>query len=380
MQRSQSELHSLLSDAFDGWGSNDYFAWKYTQYPNYDPTTDDFTIRNDEGRVVAARRVFRHTVRTPNGESLSTHIHGGTAVAEPYRGRGYYTELLEASTELSEREADWLVTFNRAGKITTKHHKKNGWNWIRLPVYASVISPSRVYSHYISDSDVVSELTGHLSAVDRKLTANSVVSQSIARVASRLYGDSESTHNPTDTPRENGTKNGSTNASAVDTSSSSLPAYSIQRYPESIPESTVEDVHERLQTQLSDKYYFDRSIERLKHCLSYPNANLFVARQKATDELLDFVIVGTIEKDGLTESRVLEQSWSHPQITRQLFRAVDTECRTQGADVVVAASSCRPGEQWVPLGTEYMMWPPSKDGPHLPADRNAWRVTMYDIL
>lgn len=381
MQRHQSEIHSLLSEAFDGWGSDDYFAWKYTQYPNYDPETDDFTIQNSAGRVVAARRLFRHTLRTPDGTSLSAHIHGGTAVDEAYRGQGYYTTLLAESTELSEREADCLFTFNRAGKITTKHHKKNGWNWLRLPVYASVISPSRIYSHYISDSRFVTGLTDHLSDIDRKLTTNRVVSQSVAGLVGRLYGDSDRTQQAVDTDSQQPLqKPDSADGLAANGVADSVPEYDIYRFDGSIPESTVTAVHERLQTQLTDCYHFDRSIERLKHCLSYPKSNLFVARETATGDVLDFVVVGTIEKEGLTESRVLEQSWSHPPITRRLFRAVDSASRDAGADVIVASSSFRPGSQWVQLGTEYMMWPPTETGRALPTDPDKWRVPMYDIL
>lgn len=379
MQQTQSELHSLLSDAFDGWGSDDYFAWKYTQYPDYDPSADNFTIRNDAGRVVAARRVFRHTLLTPNGESVSTHIHGGTAVAEAYRGRGYYTDLLDASTTMSEREADWLCTFNRAGKITTKHHKKNGWNWLPLPVYALVISPSRIYSHYISNKEFISQLSSRLSAFDRKFTANQVISKSVASIAGWLYGNSKNTQSSGDTPTQNKPQASSSDSLGTERTEPLL-EYSVQRLTGPISESAARAVHERLQTQLTDRYHFDRSIERVKHCLSYPKSNLFVAREEPTGKLLDFVIVGTIEKDGLTESRVLEQSWSHPSVTRQLFEAVARESRNIGADVIVAASTVQPGPHWVRLGTEYMMWPPTTDGPQLPTEPDAWRVTMYDML
>jgi len=30
--------------------------------------------------------------------------------------------------QLSECEAGIILTFNRGGKIMTKHHKNNGWN------------------------------------------------------------------------------------------------------------------------------------------------------------------------------------------------------------------------------------------------------------
>lgn len=378
MQQYGPELHSLLSDAFEGWGSEAYFTWKYTAYPDYDPQADNFTIRNDAGRIVAARRVFRHRIHTPTGESLSTHIHGGTAVAEAYRGRGYYTELLEDSRAQTERDADCLVTFNRAGKITTKHHKKNGWNWLRLPVYASVISPSRVFSKYLIENDTLSNTLGYLSAVDRTLTRSELVSRSMATVAERLYGDpnrsasngQKSAFDRIYTDQDSGDRaNGEQSDSAVTISrSDGVPAA-----------STVSELHEQLQTQLTGNYHFDRSIERVKHCLSYPSSTVFVARD-ADGTLIDFVVAGVLNKDGFTECRVLEQTWTQPAITRTLFDAVETHARTQGADVVVASTATQPAAHWIPLGTEYMMWPPTDGSADLPTDPADWRVTMYDIL
>jgi len=378
MQQYGSELHSLLSDAFEGWGSEAYFTWKYTAYPDYKPQADNFTIRNDAGRIVAARRVFRHQIHTPTGELLSTHIHGGTAVAEAYRGRGYYTELLEESRAQTERDADCLVTFNRAGKITTKHHKKNGWNWFRLPVYASVISPSRVFSKYMIENDTLSNTIGYLSAVDRTLTRSNLVSRSMATVADRLYGDPNRTTadgqksaldwvyaDQDSGNRSNGERSDST---VTITQSDGVPAA-----------STVSELHELLQTQLTGKYHFSRSIERLKHCLSYPSATVFVARD-ADGTLIDFVVAGVLDKDGFTECRVLEQTWRRPSITRTLFDAVEAHARQQGADVVVASTANQPAAHWIPLGTEYMMWPPTGRSADLPTDPADWRVTMYDIL
>jgi|GEM_PF-481600 GNAT superfamily N-acetyltransferase len=105
-------------------------------------------------------------MRTPAGPSYAVHIHGGTAVNEAYRGRGYYTRLLEESMRLSDREADVILTFNRAGKITTKHHKNNGWNWLRLPIFVSIISPSRLVSYYMTSNDTIAKATHKFSVID----------------------------------------------------------------------------------------------------------------------------------------------------------------------------------------------------------------------
>jgi len=368
----------LLSDAFEGWGSEAYFTWKYSAYPDYDPQADNFTVRNDSGRLVAARRVFRHRIHTPAGESLSVHIHGGTAVAEADRGRGHYTELLESSRAYSEREADCLVTFNRAGKITTKHHKKNGWNWFRLPIYASVISPSRVFSKYMTESDVLSNAACRLSSVDRKLTRNSLVSRSLAAAAETLYGN----------PDKNGTNDSSSGSgreiqppgSSVQSNGDRVASgVSITQHTGESAGSMASELHDRLQNQLTGHYHFDRSIERLKHCLSYPSSTVFVARD-SHGAIIDFVVAGILNKDGFVECRVLEQTWTQPAVTRALFEAVEAHARSQRADVVVASTATQPAAHWIPLGTEYMMWPPSADGPQLSADPDDWRVTLYDAL
>ncbi len=377
MQQQRSELYELLTHAFEGWGSRAYFEWKYDRYPNYDPSTDDLTITNAEGRIVAARRVFRHRMQTPAGASLSVHIHGGTAVHEAYRGRGYYTRLLEESMRLSRREADVILTFNRDGKITTKHHEKNGWKWLRLPVFVSIISPSRLVSYYMTSSDTIKKATHKFSVIDRKLTDNPIVSHSMATLVSRLYADSERTRQDTSPigaaikPRKP-SFNGDDGDSVAD--------YDIHRIDGSVSETVVDELHSTLQKELPDSYYFERTTEKLKHCLSYPESAVFVAREADTERLLDFVIVGTLMKGALSECRVLEATWRYPAVTRQLFSAVDSYGRETGVDVIVACSRRQPGPHWAPLDTEYMMWPPETASCELPTDPDDWRITMYDIL
>jgi hypothetical protein len=161
--------------------------------------------------------------------------------------------------------------------------------------------------------------------------------------------------------------NGYTRVSAAD--------YDINRIDGSVPKTVVDELHTALQTELTDSYYFERTTEKLKHCLSYPESRVFVAREGDTDRLLDFGIVGTRTKGALSECRVLEQTWRHPGVTRQLFRAVDNYGRETGVDVIVACSRRQPGPHWAPLDTEYMMWPPEALRCDLPTDPD----DLYDI-
>ena len=359
------ELLALLNRAFDGWGSEAYFDWKYGTFPGYDPATDNFVVTNDAGAVVAARRVFERALRTPDG-TATVHVHGGTVVDEAYRGRGHYSELLDRSMAYSREHADHVVTFNRAGKITTEHHEKNGWRKVTLPVHTRVLSPSRVLAHYVLDSDIARTAADYAAAIDRRLTRSDAVSTLVASAADAVYGD--------DGTAEAGDGDGSGSPPAPGG------GYDLAVVDgRALTDDLVEELAAHLREELEAPYHFERSAETIRHAGRYPAASVYVARD-GDGTLRDFLVAGALRKDGFTEYRVVEQTWSEPAATRRLFERVEADARRDGADVIVACSERRPAPNWIGLGTEYMMWPPDFGDRALPASPEAWRLTTYDVL
>lgn len=360
------ELLALLNSAFDGWGSEAYFDWKYGTFPGYDPATDNFVVTNDAGAVVAARRVFERELQTPDG-TATVHVHGGTAVDEAYRGRGHYSELLDRSMAYSREHADHVVTFNRAGKITTEHHEKNGWRKVTLPVHTRVLSPSRVLAHYVLDSDAARTAADYVAAVDRRLTRSDAVSKLLASAADVVYGDDDSER------------------AGEENRSGSPPTAPQGRYDlevvdgRALSEDLVEELAAHLRDELDAPYHFERSAETIRHAGRYPDASVYVARD-GDGTLRDFLVAGALRKDGFTEYRVVEQTWSDPAATRFLFERVEADARRDGADVIVACTDRRPTPSWISLGTEYMMWPPDFGDADLPESAEQWRLTTYDVL
>ena len=354
------ELLALLNSAFDGWGSERYFEWKYGDFPEYDPAADNFVVRNDAGEVVAARRIFRRRLRTPGG-TVPVHVHGGTAVHEDYRGRGHYTELLERSMAYSREHAEYVVTFNRAGKITTQHHEANGWRHLTLPVHSKVLSPSRVLAHYVLDHDVARRAAGYASAVDRQVTRSDLVARLLAAGADAVYGDGGDGGDPVPP----------TVAEAT---------YEVETVEgRALSGDLLEELSGLLEDELAAPYRFERSPETLSHAARYPEATVYVARDGGGN-LRSFLVAGYLRKEGLTECRVVEQTWVEPAATRLLFERVEADARRAGADVVVACSGRQPAPGWVGLGTEYMMWPPEFGTGSLPESPDEWRLTTYDVL
>lgn len=361
------ELLALLNRAFDGWGSAEYFDWKYGDFPGYDPATDDFVVTNDDGEVVAARRVFERELATPAG-TATVHVHGGTVVDEPYRGRGHYSELLERSMAHSREHADHVVTFNRAGKITTEHHEKNGWRKVTLPVHTRVLSPSRVLAHYVLDSDLARTAADYVAPVDRRLTRSDAVSKLMARAADVVYGDD-------DGDQPDGDENNSGTSTAA-----SEGRYDVTVVDgRAVPDDLVDELAAHLRDDINAPYHFGRSAETIRHAGRYPDASVYVARGDDGD-LRDFLVAGALRKGGFTEYRVVEQTWSDPAAARRLFERLETDARRGGADVIVACSERRPAPDWVSLGTEYMMWPPDFGHRDLPESPSRWRLTAYDVL
>jgi GNAT superfamily N-acetyltransferase len=362
------ELLALLNSAFDGWGSERYFAWKYTDFPDYEPATDNFVVRNDAGQVVAARRIFRKRLQTPEGP-VPVHVHGGTAVHEDYRGRGHYTELLERSMAYSRQHAEHVITFNRAGKITTEHHRKNGWRYLTLPVYSKVLSPSRVLAHYVLDDDVARRVAGYAAKVDRQVTRSGLVSRALATVADAIYGDSAPA----------GAEGG---APAGDELPPTVPEVTCDVETvdgRELSDELAEKLYDRLGEELEAPYRFERSAETLRHAGRYPEATVYVARD-GTGNLRSFLVAGYLRKEELVECRIVEQTWGEPAATRRLFERVESDARRAGADVVIACSRRRPAPGWVGLGTEYMMWPPDVGSGSLSESAEKWRLTAYDVL
>lgn len=352
-----AELYNLLNHGFDGWGTKEYFEWKYNLYPDYDPEMDNFVIYCDSD-LVAARRIFRRELVAPNGERHTAHIHGGTVVHKDYRGKGYYSKLLDRSMSFSNSNAEYVFTCNRDGKITTKHHQKDGWNQLILPLYIKVLSPSKVINEYMLNSDIFDYASDHLSTFERRIMSVDAVSEIASKCTRMLYNNRESI-GPTMTLSNS--------------------SYDINIFQgKELKGKIIHKIYNLLGNNALPYYHFNRSPETIRHCISYPESRIFIAQDKETDGLLSFAITGILDKKGIRECRVLDHAWKDSKTAQQIYKKIEEVALNHDVDVIITCSKYRPNLGWSALATDYLMWP--DDNPSLPTSANQWRITTYDIL
>jgi len=311
--------------------------------------------------LIGARRIFRKSIVTPSGKELPVHVHGGTVIDKDHRGRGYYSELLEQSMEYSENEVDYVITFNREGKITTKHHKKEGWNWVTLPIYTKIISPSKLLSHQYLDNELSKFGSELAKPVEKRLTRLDLVSRAITKAASLKFGESAGSSSRRKISNEKGIEIASKNG-------------------DEISEEELREMVELLEEDIEGNHHYQRNISILNHCVKYPESRVFTARRK-DDELVGFAVCGILEKAGLRECRILEQNWMDEKVGEQVLKEVENDSRDRDVDVIAVASDKFPEDPtWLKIDTEYMMWEELSDGKKLSKSSESWKLSIYDVL
>jgi len=143
----QSETLSLLNESYNGWGTSEYFRWKYDLYPEYDPEQHCFHINVDD-KLAAFRRAFYKEI-VGSSQKNSIFVLGDTAVKPEYRGQGLYSRLHARTVEFCDsQDVDRLTTFNRKTNTTYEANLGRGWDYRELPLKIRILSPDVVLQRY----------------------------------------------------------------------------------------------------------------------------------------------------------------------------------------------------------------------------------------
>ncbi|MWV40039.1 GNAT family N-acetyltransferase [Natrialba sp. INN-245] len=398
----EDEVLSLLNEAYDDWGDEEYFRWKYDQYPEYDPEEHTFAVVDDE--LAAFRRVFRKEL-VYEGESVTTFVLGDTAVAPDHQGQGLYSNLHERTTNYCEDVgAEATITYNNADNVTFKANRKRGWEFSVLPLRLYVHSYETVLSQYaemalpdgtaidpvvdrIGDRFVLEvdgrrvpiasifgtertpdslrlEVSASPRAVARFVEAasNGQIARTIP-TAARLFasGDLSLTGGGNRAP-SNGRADG------VDVLE-----------PDAVSDEERETMVELHRLSRAGAPTFRRDLHDVEHLLSYPGADVLVARQDS--DIVGFAVVGPYENDGVLEARVLDLVAPSETIYRRLVTRIERHTATAGYDLLVMMSDRDPGAEWASIERQTIMWNRCGDSRSVPADRLfPPTIGMYDVL
>lgn len=406
------ELLSLLNDAFDGWGTDEYFRWKYDQYPRYDKREHNFYAATN-GDVIACRRLFPVELLLPDrGDSVEFFVHGGAAVAQEHRGQGLFSRLVDDSWDYSRQEgAPLVMTFNRKGKISTKAHLNHGWDYRVLPIRLRILSPSAVIGEHaqtvLGDHALLEQLATTLA--DRVATSdgrleleecsNDASGQSVPDTAVRLSDRAvkdiveiaSDTHDASTAAAIVGRLLRDREISIDRSTGDATPRDRTDTPPaDELPGVTVAD--ELSATELADiqslfdeenqRYdlAFRRNEEDIVHQTQFPASDVLTVTDG--DQTTGYAVLGLVQKGTTTEARVLDAVCESSAAFEIIAQAISRCAIANNADVIIWSTRRNPGEQWARIDTEYAMWDwiDRDDGLADRLQNGTWRISMYDIL
>ena len=393
-----AEVVSLLNEAYDGWGSEPYFRWKYEQYPAFDPDSHTFYSRVD-GELAAFRRVFAKEI--VDGERTTTvFVLGDTAVDPAHQGEGLYSELHSETVAFSEQAgADRVSTFNRKTNLTFEANRDRGWQYRELPLKLRLLSPDRVLREYadlvvpdLPAIEAVAERVGsrlHIGTSNGPVTVRDCLSaKPPTGPAGRSVGPSVSDRTLTqliDLACSTGPidplstlvdgwvnpQNGSEPA-AGPAEKTVDGAYQVHR-KQAVSTGEFEAIQELYDEQPAS---FRRTPADIRHILAYPDSDIVLVTHEAST--VGFVVVGPRSNGGLREGRVLELRTEHAAVFELLVDEIEQLSVDRGYDLILVFTDRPMGELWASVDQQVIMWRDLDDSN--PPLVDTCEISLYDVV
>lgn len=360
----KDELLALLNDAYDGWGGDGQFEWKYDRYPGYD---EDQCYHIDvDGELAAFRRVFEKEIESDSGTEYSFFVLGDTCVSPSHQGEGLYSSLHARTTEDCESYgSDLCATFNRTGNVTFKANRNRGWEWRTLPIQVRVLSPEVVIPNYASlaleDSEFGDRLLSCLPAQLYNLIPAKGVAAAV-EVASSERGVGPQTERSRRTTASAGHRKLSTSVLSAGTARERI------------------DEIRTLYAEVLASYdlHFSRDPEQIRHMLSHPDLEGVIAVEDG-DRLSGFAPVVVDRVDGIREATVLDVVAAERPVARRIATGVERAAIDADADLVVALSEPDLGPCWSRVDKQVFMWDSLGPDTGLLEERSLF-VGLYDTV
>jgi len=370
-----AEVISLLNDAYDGWGGQSYFHWKYEQYPAFDPDTQAFYSSRD-GELAAFRRVFAKEV-VDESRTNTVFVLGDTAVDPAHRGEGLYSALHADTVAFSERQgADRVSTFNRKTNLTFEANRDRGWQYRELPLKIRLLSPDRVLRAYtdlvVPDLPAIETITEWLGDRLHIRTSNGPVSvrdclhtepptgprpQSIGpavsdRTLAQLIDLACSTGpiDPLSTLLEgwlhpqNGSRATGSRSAAANT------AYQCHR-TRKISAAEFDEIVDLYDDQTAS---FRRAPVDIRHILQYPDCDIVLATDG--QGCVGYAVVGPRSNGELREGRILELRVDCSAVFEVLIDEIEQLAVERGYDILLVFTDRPMDELWASVDQQVIMW------------------------
>lgn len=332
---------ALLNEAYNGWGGDGQFEWKYDRYPGYGEH-QCYHVSVD-GELAAFRRLFEKEIESESGTGHSFFVLGDTCVSPPHRGKGLYSSLHARTTEDCESHgSDLCATFNRTGNVTFKANRKRGWTWRAIPVQVRVLSPEVVIPEYASlaledgkfGDRLLSCVPSHLyTLIPTRGVAAAVEWASSDRGVGPQMGRARRT-TPSERHRE----------------------LSTSVLSEAVARERIDEIR-ALYSEVLASYdlHFSRELEQIDHMLSHPDLEGVIAVEDG-GRLSGFAPLVVDEVNGVREATVLDVVAAGSPVARRIATGIERAATDAGADLVAALSELDLGPCWSRVDKQVFMW------------------------
>lgn len=357
----------LLNDAYDDWGDEELFYWKYDKYPGFQ---EDHTFWiAQEGEIAAFRRLFDKRIDSTGSSSYSFFVLGDTCVAPSHRGKGLYSTLHEKTTEFCrDTGRDFSCTFNREGNITYKANLDRGWTYRTLPVQLRILSPAVVIQNYAQQAladnhSVVSALSviGHrigVSLSDGRLSGVDLLKESPAT-------SGRTVHLPLSDTAVRIIIETITRENKLAAAKRHLPPISKTNIPEDVrveihrpkfDSCIVEKIHSFYDIYMKDyDFHFRRERRDIEHMLSHPHLEVLVTLSH-NEKLVGIAPICFSNNGDLHEAQVLDLVARDRTTFEELIAQIESIAINQNADLISTVTDREISAPWIRVDKQVMMW------------------------
>lgn len=406
---SSKKALSLLNSAYDNWGDEKLFDWKYKKYPNFNEE-EVFFVEDDQENLASFGRVFSKEIISDYFKE-NVYILGDAAVHPGHQGEGLYTAIHEARTEYSKSKDSPLVfSFIRKTNIPFKVNKKRGWGHRELPLHMLMLSPAKVVKEYgelaLEDETLlkkICEVLGkriQLNFSDENLNLSELVEQNqrkkklklsinfsdsaVSKIIEQINDDIEFLDLFSDSIgllSDGDVSFGSDESEGFNIEKKDFEDISLER-KETLSD---EDIQEILSTYSSHLDGYDLRFRREKidveHLLEYPYIT-DILLVKIHDEIVGFAVLGNNKSSNLDEIWVLEWLWGDEKVKNVLLNEIENIGVNRDLDTVIIISDDKLNEKWTSIGYQTIMWNIFESNRNIEKilKNGGWRINLYDVV
>ncbi len=401
---SVENIVELLNREFDGWGSEDYFRWKYIDNPDFD--VDDCGLYTNKKEVTSFSGVFPKDFVVKDDIS-PVLVWGDLCATSSLQDKGIYIFYKKKiSRKCDEFGCKGVITFNNKSNPTFEAQDRLGWNYTELPLYIKLLSPKKAIQHYADITEIdnsklnwIMEKFGdrvNLVFSDGKLKLSSVLSDDeIPEKENIINFDVHLTEYGT-----NRLVNGFFNEgkdlksvvtglllkrhisfSKIEKDSSkevSIPSGLNVEHKDNLREDEIDEVLEFYSTEVKSKdKYFGRTRDNLEHLLEYPYIiDILISRKNS--EITGFLVLGELKQGEIREARVLEMWSSDRETHKYLIDECERIARKNKLDVIALFSDRKLRDDWIKINEQVMMWDEIDKLDSL--QKRDLKINFYDVV